>query len=86
MTIKFETWLAAQHQREDSIGAFARGLNVENLDGVLKKGKNQEHVNWVNIVLRMKQPAYVTTFNVAWQEFLLEKAASEAQHEQTTNI
>lgn len=80
MTLTFETWLAAQHEREDFVGAFARGLNVENLDERFKRGKQNEHSNWVNIVLSMQQPAYVTTFNVAWQEYLVEKAAFEAQH------
>lgn len=80
MSLKFEDWLIAQHEREDSIGAFARGLNVENLDAMWKKGKQNEHSNWVNVVLRMQQSAYVTTFNVAWQEFLLEKVALETQH------
>ena len=79
MSLTFGDWLAMQHEREDSIGAFARGLKVENIDERSQRGKRNEHTRWVNVVLNMQQPAYVTTFNVAWQEFLLAKAALETQ-------
>ncbi len=79
MSLTFEAWLAEQHERDDFVGAFARGLNVENLEERFKRGKQNEHTNWVNIVLKMQQPEYVTTFNVAWQEYLLEKAALEGE-------
>ena len=81
MELTFEDWLAAQHHREDSIGAFARGLKVDRLDEKSKKGKQNEHTIWVNIVLDMRQQEYVTTFNIAWQEFLVAKEAAAAELE-----
>ena len=80
MSLKFEAWLTAQHERQDFIGVFARGLKVERLNEKLKKGKSNEHSTWVNIVLEMQQMEYVTTFNIAWQEFLQARAEVEAQH------
>jgi hypothetical protein len=81
MSLKFEEWLAVQHEREDYIGAFARGLNVDSIGEKLPRRKHNEHAIWVNIVISMGQPEYVTTFNVAWQEFLLAKEAAEEAEE-----
>ena len=78
MNLTFEAWLLAQHNREDVMGIFARKLDgVELPSKKMKKGKNNEHARWVEIVIEMEQPAYITIFNDAWQEYLAAKSEGE---------
>ena len=79
MSLKFDEWLIEQRNRDDFIGTFARELNIEELDRKLQRRKYNEHACWVDIVIEMQEPEYVSTFNLAWQEFLLEKVAIESQ-------
>jgi hypothetical protein len=40
--------------------------------------KVDEHKNWVEIVIKISEQAYIPVFNDAWQEFLLAKEATDA--------
>ena len=78
MSLTFEVWLAEQHEREDYIGDFARGLNIESFAEKAARRKHNEHATWVDLVIAMRQPEYVTSFNDAWQEFTVAKEEAEA--------
>lgn len=73
MTLKFEEWIFDQKEREDEVGEFARGLNMQDIGSKLLGRKPDEHKSWANIVVGMSKPIRISTFNEAWQEFQVEK-------------
>jgi hypothetical protein len=73
MVLKFGEWLMNQQYREDLIGDLARVLCTKNIDDKPQKRRPDEHKIWVDIVIGIPEPGYVTVFNEAWQEFLLAK-------------
>ena len=76
MLVRFEEWLANQHYREDLIGDLARLQSMQNIEHKPSRRKPDEHKNWADIVVGIAEPGYITVFNEAWQEFLLEKEAA----------
>ncbi len=78
MLVRFNEWLANQHDREDPIGDLARLPGMQNIDRKPSKRKHNEHKKWAEIVIGIAEPGYITVFNEAWQEFLLEKGAANS--------
>ena len=76
MFVRFEEWLANQQYREDFIGDLARLPSMQNIDRRPSRRKHNEHKNWAEIVIGIAEPGYITVFNEAWQEFLMEKEAA----------
>jgi len=77
MFVRFEEWLVDQQYREDLIGDLARLPSMQNIDRKPSRRKRNEHKNWAEIVIGIAEPGYITVFNQAWQEFLLEKQAAK---------
>jgi hypothetical protein len=76
MILKFEEWLIHQQDREDFVGDLARALVASEIIIKPSGRRTDEHKNWADLVIGMAQPEHVATFNVAWQEFLLQKQAT----------
>ncbi|MFL7837176.1 MAG: hypothetical protein ACK2U0_06955 [Candidatus Promineifilaceae bacterium] len=73
MVLKFGEWLLHQQYREDLIGDLACVLCTKNTDDRPQRSGHDEHKIWVDIVIGIIEPGYITVFNEAWQEFLLAK-------------
>ncbi|MBE2224564.1 MAG: hypothetical protein IAF02_23700 [Anaerolineae bacterium] len=74
--LKFEAWLIDQQGREDIIGDLAHVLSMQNSEQTPSKRKSDEHKKWADIVIKIPESGLIAVFNEAWQEFLLEKAAT----------
>jgi hypothetical protein len=82
MVLKFEEWLTNQQHREDPTGDLAHVLSTQDVNNHSSRRKPDEHKNWVDIVVGISEPGYISVFNEAWQEFLLEKQAETDLSEQ----
>ena len=72
----FGEWLTNQQYRNDLIGDLARVLSMQNASEKPQKRGHDEHKIWVDIVIGITEPGYITIFNEAWQEYLLAKQAA----------
>jgi hypothetical protein len=73
--LKFEQWLVDQQARKDIVGDLAHILSMQDMEHKSSRRKFDEHKKWADIVISVPEPGLIAVFNVAWQEFLLEKAA-----------
>lgn len=78
MVLKFEAWLSNQESREDEIGALARTPALREYVAKISKRSNDEHHEWVDIVIGLPDGHQVPVFNDAWREF---RAAKEAAND-----
>jgi hypothetical protein len=79
MTLRFEDWLSTQQERKDEIGDLARIPDMQDVAQQTSKRKSDEHMEWVNVVIKIAQPGHIAVFNDAWQEFLLAKQAATTE-------
>lgn len=78
MTLKFETWLSNQRSRDDEIGALARAPKMQAYEAKPSKRGNDEHREWVDIVVATADARNVPVFNEAWREFVAAREAADA--------
>lgn len=74
---KFEEWLGAQQTRADEIGELARDPNMQHIEHKTSRRKQDEHRNWVEVVITHAKPGFISVFNDAWQEYKLAKETWE---------
>ena len=71
--LKFEQWLVDQQERKDIVGDLAHVLSMQDMEHQSSRRKVDEHKKWVDVVIGIREPEFITVFNEAWQEFLLAK-------------